>query len=143
MLNNMKYLTILFTILLTGCASIPEEETGRFNIDMELSETAILLEGLARKCWFVSSSDSNSRVIINTRKYPDKFAITATLGGDRMFFVAVINSLGKQSVVVTHEGNYACGLRGCWALDLTSDLKRWSEGDQTCRTEPLDLEDLI
>lgn len=134
MLNKLRpanFFLLMCLLSLVGCTSIPEKESGSFHLEKSKFETSKLIWQLANKCWY-----EKSNIPVNIQSMEDKDAITA--GGGDFFFIAVVSGDDKKSSITTHEGNYACGL-GCWSLNLTDDIKRWSNGDLSCRSKSLNL----
>lgn len=139
----MKYMTIIFVFLISGCEYMPPKETGEFNSDSEMSKMALLLAGLAKKCWSKKPEMLADGIRIDARMSVNETVIITAhrwaydIGYREPFFIAKIINDENRSTVTTKEGDYACGFSGCYQLNFTNDLKRWVDGDHSCRKEPL------
>lgn len=141
----MKYLVLLFSVaFFGGCALMPPTESARIKSDRNMKEVALMLETQANKCWEKGAGLLGDGIRIDSRMSLTNTALISAsrwahdIGEqDDFFVIEVIEDDNQSSTVLVKEGDFACHLTGsCYQLGFTNDVKRWVNGELSCKLKP-------
>lgn len=134
----IKKITILSILVasLSGCKLIPVQPTAKYTVNMPYSKSMEVVFENAKKCWsrefsffggdaFVvekAGYNSMAGVLTVRRSAPD-------IGYQQAFTIVTIQEKNGKSEIDISEGSCAYDCE----MNFTPDVKRWLNGDQTCK----------
>lgn len=125
-----------------GCASFPAPvQTAEIPDKKPAAEISNALIGFANECWNYPVTPLRSGILIRVyRSEPTKIFVHRVnwkFGVHQgPFFMATIAKASEadESSIRLEEGPMICNFGTCTNLDLSSDVKRFLQGDSSCRS---------